>query len=194
MPILKNLRVLPSCMKCRKITYWEGTCPLCTKQPKIECSNCHKDRCECLSHHDWWTKQRKHQRVLNAMANIGLEFGEVSTGRYRTTDGTITFFGGGKWIVGDKRGSGARNLQNHIRKLEGKKPIGQPKVMEFGKYRGTFMRDVPDDYLEWCVENFDDGPRLQSIQAELQRRVEDREPPFNEYGLDRELDSILARN
>lgn len=30
-------------------------------------------------------------------------------------------------------------------------------VMPFGKHKGDMMGDIPDDYLEYIVDNFDDG-------------------------------------
>lgn len=31
-------------------------------------------------------------------------------------------------------------------------------IMPYGKYKGQEMNTLPQDYLNWIVENFDDGP------------------------------------
>lgn len=45
-------------------------------------------------------------------------------------------------------------------------------VFTFGKHNGTSIREVPIDYLRWCLREITDGPEEfpQLIRAELHRR------------------------
>ena len=51
--------------------------------------------------------------------------------------------------------------------------------MYFGKYRGEMMKDIPTEYLQWCISAFIVGEqrRVKRIKAwcilELKRRKED---------------------
>jgi hypothetical protein len=42
--------------------------------------------------------------------------------------------------------------------------------MPFGKYRGWFLRDIPDDYIKWAVLNIQDRAQAEMFAIELQRR------------------------
>jgi uncharacterized protein (DUF3820 family) len=39
-----------------------------------------------------------------------------------------------------------------------------------GKYKGYFVKDVPDDYLRWAVSNLTDAALATMFSVELQRR------------------------
>jgi len=53
--------------------------------------------------------------------------------------------------------------------------------MPWGKYKGYYLKDVPTDYLKWCVLNYQDQGMAQWLADELQRRPEFR----SELGLKR---------
>jgi uncharacterized protein (DUF3820 family) len=42
--------------------------------------------------------------------------------------------------------------------------------MPFGKYKGFFVKDVPEDYLKWAVMNLKDPGMATMFATELQRR------------------------
>lgn len=42
--------------------------------------------------------------------------------------------------------------------------------MPFGKYRGTFLKDIPDDYIKWAVLNISDRASAEMFKIELLRR------------------------
>ena len=42
--------------------------------------------------------------------------------------------------------------------------------MPFGKYKGRFIKDVPDDYIKWAVINVTDRASAEMFAIELQRR------------------------
>jgi uncharacterized protein (DUF3820 family) len=42
--------------------------------------------------------------------------------------------------------------------------------MPRGKYRGFFLKDVPTDYLKWCVMNYTEKGLAQWLADELMRR------------------------
>ena len=42
-------------------------------------------------------------------------------------------------------------------------------ILKFGKYKGTPLTDVPEDYLEWLIST---DELLQAAKAELQRRYD----------------------
>jgi len=42
--------------------------------------------------------------------------------------------------------------------------------MPYGKYKGYFLKDLPDDYVIWCVKNFSDAGMATMMATELQRR------------------------
>jgi Putative quorum-sensing-regulated virulence factor len=46
-------------------------------------------------------------------------------------------------------------------------------VMEFGKYKGYPLREVPDNYLEWLIESYERNVRL--WRSELDRRASEAE-------------------
>ncbi len=46
-------------------------------------------------------------------------------------------------------------------------------TMPFGRYKGHSFEDIPTDYLQWCLENFDpvDNYGLyEEIEAEYRKR------------------------
>ena len=42
--------------------------------------------------------------------------------------------------------------------------------MPWGKYKGRFISELPDDYLKWCLLNWSDRATIQMFVAEAQRR------------------------
>jgi hypothetical protein len=42
--------------------------------------------------------------------------------------------------------------------------------MIFGKYKGFFIKDIPEDYLKWAVMNIKDRGIATMFATELQRR------------------------
>ena len=42
--------------------------------------------------------------------------------------------------------------------------------MTFGKYKGFFIKDIPEDYLKWAVMNIKDRGIATMFATELQRR------------------------
>lgn len=42
--------------------------------------------------------------------------------------------------------------------------------MPWGKYKGWFLKDVPTDYLKWCVTKYTDQAMAQWFADELMRR------------------------
>jgi uncharacterized protein (DUF3820 family) len=44
--------------------------------------------------------------------------------------------------------------------------------ISFGAYRGKYLKDIPDDYLNWGVLNMKDRDTAQMFKIELQRRHE----------------------
>jgi len=42
--------------------------------------------------------------------------------------------------------------------------------MPYGRYRGFFLKDLPEDYLRWCVINWQDQAMATMFATELQRR------------------------
>lgn len=42
--------------------------------------------------------------------------------------------------------------------------------MPFGKYKGRFLRDIPDSYLKWAIINIDDVGIATMFSIEYQRR------------------------
>jgi len=43
--------------------------------------------------------------------------------------------------------------------------------MPFGKHRGQAIKDLPDDYLNWILENVGlKGSLLRALEAEYERR------------------------
>lgn len=43
-------------------------------------------------------------------------------------------------------------------------------LMPFGKYKGRYIKDIPDDYLKWAIMNIDDEVCASMFSVELQRR------------------------
>lgn len=43
--------------------------------------------------------------------------------------------------------------------------------MPWGKYKGIFIKDIPDDYLKWAVQNWSDRGVAEMFKVELLRRV-----------------------
>lgn len=42
--------------------------------------------------------------------------------------------------------------------------------MPWGKYKGKWLKEVPTDYLKWCVLNYQDRGMAQWFADELMRR------------------------
>jgi len=42
--------------------------------------------------------------------------------------------------------------------------------MPFGKYKGYYLKDIPDDYITWAVINITDRAQAEMFAIELQRR------------------------
>lgn len=42
--------------------------------------------------------------------------------------------------------------------------------MPWGKYKGHWLKDIPDEYLLWCVENWRDQTTSEMFKTELARR------------------------
>ncbi len=42
--------------------------------------------------------------------------------------------------------------------------------MRYGKYKGRFLKEIPDDYLIWAVKNWDDLASRAMFATELTRR------------------------
>jgi uncharacterized protein (DUF3820 family) len=42
--------------------------------------------------------------------------------------------------------------------------------MPYGKYKGFFLKDLPEDYLKWAVMNLNDQGMATMFAVELQRR------------------------
>jgi Putative quorum-sensing-regulated virulence factor len=57
---------------------------------------------------------------------------------------------------------------HYIKFLPQNKPI---QTMVFGKYKGTPIRDLPDTYLNWILENLDlKGGLFRALSEEYERR------------------------
>lgn len=46
----------------------------------------------------------------------------------------------------------------------------QHTKMIWGKYKGYFIKDIPEDYLKWAIINFTDKGMAEMMATELQRR------------------------
>ena len=42
--------------------------------------------------------------------------------------------------------------------------------MRFGKYKGIYIKDIPDDYIKWAILNIQDRCSAEMFKIELQRR------------------------
>ena len=42
--------------------------------------------------------------------------------------------------------------------------------MPWGKYKGKFMKEIPDDYIIWAVKNWKDEYTAQMFVVEMARR------------------------
>ena len=42
--------------------------------------------------------------------------------------------------------------------------------MPWGKYKGYYIKDIPTDYVKWCILNYDDRGMATMMSTELQRR------------------------
>src|SRR5262249_25031683 len=63
-------------------------------------------------------------------------------------------------------------------------PAGMSEfVFKFGKHQGSYISDVPQDYLEWLVKDADE--KLVVYQAELDRRprLQEDQMPVVEEGI-----------
>lgn len=52
------------------------------------------------------------------------------------------------------------------------------QAMPFGKYEGCYFDEIPTDYLEYIVDNFDSGWILDAAEEELHQREEDESFSF----------------
>ena len=43
-------------------------------------------------------------------------------------------------------------------------------IVPFGKFKGIYLKDVPDDYVKWAVINLTDRASAEMFSVELQRR------------------------
>jgi hypothetical protein len=50
------------------------------------------------------------------------------------------------------------------------RPTDRLAKMPWGQYKGYYLKDVPTDYLKWCVLNYQDQGMAQWLADELQRR------------------------
>ena len=50
----------------------------------------------------------------------------------------------------------------------------------FGKYKGRFLKEIPDDYVKWAVMNHTDRGICEMFSHELQRRYPAMKKPINE--------------
>ena len=44
------------------------------------------------------------------------------------------------------------------------------QYISFGKHKGKLWSDVPEDYLQWCYQNFSKGSAKKAVSTELRRR------------------------
>jgi len=42
--------------------------------------------------------------------------------------------------------------------------------LRFGKYKGYFLKDVPNDYISWAILNLKDRASAEMFSVEFQRR------------------------
>lgn len=42
--------------------------------------------------------------------------------------------------------------------------------MPWGKYKGVFLKDIPDEYIKWAIMNYTDQAMAWMLSIELQRR------------------------
>lgn len=42
--------------------------------------------------------------------------------------------------------------------------------MRFGKYKGYYIKDIPDEYIKWAAFNISDQALASMFKIELQRR------------------------
>lgn len=42
--------------------------------------------------------------------------------------------------------------------------------IHWGKHKGKYLKDVPDDYIEWAIKNIDDIGIATMFSIEYQRR------------------------
>ena len=43
-------------------------------------------------------------------------------------------------------------------------------IMPFGKYKGTYIKAIPDSYIEWCINNIEDEGLVEMFKNEYMRR------------------------
>lgn len=61
--------------------------------------------------------------------------------------------------------------------------------MPFGKYRGYYLKDIPDDYVKWAIMNYTDQGVATMFAVELARRY----PDYRKPTIDFEVDKKIAR-
>lgn len=44
-------------------------------------------------------------------------------------------------------------------------------MMPFGKFKGTYLKDIPDSYIQWAVMNISDRASAEMFKIELLRRT-----------------------
>jgi hypothetical protein len=42
--------------------------------------------------------------------------------------------------------------------------------LKFGKYKGYFLKDIPNEYIEWAILNLKDRASAEMFSVEFQRR------------------------
>lgn len=42
--------------------------------------------------------------------------------------------------------------------------------MPYGKHRGKFIKDIPDDYIKWAINSYTDRAMAEMMAVEWQRR------------------------
>jgi len=43
-------------------------------------------------------------------------------------------------------------------------------ILGWGKHKGKYLKDVPDDYIKWAIKNIDDVGIATMFSVEYQRR------------------------
>jgi len=61
-------------------------------------------------------------------------------------------------------------LKNYKGKRESSWNEGKMSIIPFGKYKGVHITKVKNEYLNWILENFDNGSIKDMFQAEKERR------------------------
>lgn len=67
--------------------------------------------------------------------------------------------------------SGAKKRRAHINK---KKKMRTDFILTFGRYKGTFMSDVPVGYLDWLLGAVEEKPHLRGLAIKLLKHLNTR--------------------